>query len=320
MNDFKKAKQLILNDELVAFPTETVYGLGANALSKIAVEKIFKTKERPFNNPLIVHLHSSLQIKQIADLTNLKILDRFNKIAHLLPGPLTVILPKKDCIPEIVSAGLKTVGVRIPDHPVALQFLKECRLPIAAPSANKFMGVSPTDKEAVLDEFKNLNIFCLDGGDSKIGIESTIINLCSTEVELLRPGFITFKELKEIFPNIIRASKNVNQSESKTSPGQFRKHYSPNTPLFFKDQIKNLDKTLNFGLISFNNDEHNLSQKPKFHKIISKDNNLNEISKMLFKALREFDNLKLDYILVDKCSQSGVGFAIMNRLDKAVTN
>ena len=192
--DIKKAANLLQNGEVVALPTETVYGLAAHAFDENAVRAIFDIKGRPLIDPLIIHLASVKQIGQIAHINN----EHLHTIADAFwPGPLTVVLQKKNCVPDIVTAGRKTVGIRIPKHPLTNAILKECKLPVAAPSANPFGYVSPTKPEHVSDSFGRKTPYIVDGGPCENGIESTIINLSTTKPTLLRPGPITQKQLEK---------------------------------------------------------------------------------------------------------------------------
>jgi len=217
MLTIKQAAVLIRSGELVAFPTETVYGLGANALDAAAVAKIFMLKGRPATSPLIVHVSSIDMAKALVS--------EWPQQAAILaqrywPGPMTLVLPKTAAIPDIVTAGLPTVGIRIPNHPVALELIAEAGVPIAAPSANRFSGLSPTTAEHVRNAFGDA-VPVLDGGPCQVGIESTVVSVCGSEVRLLRPGMIAFAEIE-------RAAE---PEGAHPSPGMHARHYSPHTPL-----------------------------------------------------------------------------------------
>jgi L-threonylcarbamoyladenylate synthase len=224
-SDLRHAAELLRAGKLVAFPTETVYGLGANALSAEAVEKIFEAKGRPRTSPLIVHVAS------IEDVP--KVVSEWPSMAQKLaekfwPGPLTLVLPKQPAVADIVTAGLQTVGVRIPSHPVALALLKECGLPLAAPSANRFTQLSPTTAEHVRRSLGDRVDFVLDGGPCTVGIESTVLSLAGRPI-LLRPGGISRKQLEEVIGPVAVASGVTEGPHA--SPGMHAKHYSPRTPL-----------------------------------------------------------------------------------------
>jgi L-threonylcarbamoyladenylate synthase len=206
---------------VVAFPTETVYGLGANALDASAVGKIYELKGRPATSPLIVHVDSVAMAKDVAA--------EWPPLAEQLaerwwPGPLTLVLPKKPAIPDIVTAGLSTVGIRMPAHPIALQLIREAGVPIAAPSANKFTGLSPTTADHVRAAFGE-SVDVVEGGPSEVGIESTVVVVTAQGLRLLRPGMVSLGELE----------KAVAESGAHPSPGMHERHYSPRTPLLLVD-------------------------------------------------------------------------------------
>jgi L-threonylcarbamoyladenylate synthase len=225
-----RAAAIIRSGGLVAFPTETVYGLGANALNSQAVQRIFEVKGRPPTSPLIVHVDSVAMARELAR--------EWPKSAEELtrvfwPGPLTLVLPKLPQVPDSVTAGLPTVGLRQPNHPIAAALIREAGLPIAAPSANRFTGLSPTTAEHVLKSLGSEVDLILDGGPASIGIESTVLALSDLQPRLLRPGMITREEIEEVVgpielgPGVIEGGH--------PSPGLHEKHYSPATPLFLVD-------------------------------------------------------------------------------------
>ncbi len=223
----RRAAALIREGKLVAFPTETVYGLGANALDAQAVEKIFRVKGRPSTSPLIVHVASHQAARGLAAVwpeSALKLSYRF------WPGPLTLVLPKRDCIPAVVTAGLPTVGLRVPVNPVALALLAEAGVPIAAPSANRFSELSPTTAEHVRHSLGAEIDLILDGGPTEVGIESTVVSLAGPVPLLLRPGMISEAQIADVIGEIRVAQAPAQGPHS--SPGMHAKHYSPRTPLF----------------------------------------------------------------------------------------
>jgi len=225
-----RAAAILRDGGLVAFPTETVYGLGANALDARAVERIFLAKGRPASSPLIVHVDSIEMARSLA----LEWTELADSLARAFwPGPLTLIVPKQPNVPDIVTAGLPTVGLRQPDNPVAAALIREAGLPIAAPSANRFMGVSPTTAEHVLKELGDRVDIILDGGPTRIGIESTVLSLVDDRPRLLRPGMITREEIEVIAGEIEVGAGSFGNAHP--SPGLHRKHYSPSTPLFLID-------------------------------------------------------------------------------------
>jgi L-threonylcarbamoyladenylate synthase len=218
-SEIEQAARIIREGGLVAFPTETVYGLGANALDAIALRKIFKLKGRPSTSPLIVHVASVEQAKELAA----EWLPEADRLARQYwPGPLTIVVPKKSVIPDEVTAGLPTVGLRMPRHPVALELLREAGVPIAAPSANRFTQLSPTTAEHVREAFGAETPFLLDGGPCEVGLESTVIAVTQEGLEVLRPGMAQVG-------NAAAAAAGEKEGAAHRSPGQHRKHYSPRT-------------------------------------------------------------------------------------------
>ena len=226
----KQAAELIRQGRLVAFPTETVYGLGANALDPNAVERIYRAKGRPPTSPLIVHVASADEAQELVSSWPPKaetLADRY------WPGPLTLVLPKKPVVPDIVTAGLPTVGVRVPAHPVALDLLREAGVPIAAPSANPFTSLSPTEVDHVARSLGEKVDFVLDGGATDVGIESTVLSLAGPRPELLRPGMIEREAIEELIGPVEDAGR---IEEAHPSPGLHRTHYSPKTPLILVEK------------------------------------------------------------------------------------
>lgn len=315
-DNIRKAAGLLLQGDLVAFPTETVYGLGADIANKNAIERIYKVKGRPQTNPLIIHLYSFNDIQKVASLEDSPLVEaRLQKISGLWPGPLTVILPKHPLVSPLVTANQETVAVRIPNHHVALEFLKECMVPVAAPSANRSTYVSPTTAEHVLEDLGDDVDMILYGGPCKIGIESTIVSFVGDIPKILRPGAITFETLQALLPDIELAQKN----EEVRAPGMSPLHYAPFTPIeFIRDaDISTLPPRV--GIIAFK-DYEGLDAIPQCVKLatLSLNGNFSEISERLFGTLREFDKEKLDLILIDECPETGLGVAIMDRIRRAL--
>jgi L-threonylcarbamoyladenylate synthase len=225
--ELARAAEIIRAGGLVAFPTETVYGLGANALNATAVSRIFKVKGRPWASPLIVHVSDEKMARSICT--------EWPSTAHRLatkfwPGPLTLVLKKADLIPDVVTANLDSVGVRIPSHPVALELIKRAGLPIAAPSANRFTEISPTTAQRVRETLGDRLDMILDGGPTTVGIESTVVNLHRYPPTILRPGMITKEQVEEA--GAIRVEFETNIPRIVESPGQHPRHYAPRTPFF----------------------------------------------------------------------------------------
>lgn len=301
------AAEIIRKGGVVAFPTETVYGLGADAFNPVAVEKIFELKERPTFDPLIVHLHSIEQLNLVSIDTD----ERIYKLAEKFwPGPLTIILKKRKEIPDIVTSGLKTVGVRIPDNPYALELIKLSDTPIAAPSANKFGRTSPTKAEHVKKYFPAVD-YILDGGRTSVGIESTIISLNENGFDILRYGVITKEEIEKVVPFFNKAESHSNVF----APGMMKSHYSPSKPFLILNEnvLNKIDKSKS-GLISFSG-----KFKSGFKKVItlSETKNLRECAINLFSAIHLLEDSDVEIIIAEEVPETGIGIAIMDRLRKA---
>ena len=320
--NIKRAGNLIRAGELVAFPTETVYGLGADGLNSAACKKIYAAKGRPSDNPLILHFANLSQVERAAE-----ILPAAEKLyAAFCPGPLTIILPKSKFVPDDVTGGLSTVGVRFPDNDVARALIKAADCPIAAPSANLSGRPSPTTAQAVYEDLRGKIEIILDGGACQFGVESTIIDVTADVPEILRPGAITKEMLEEILGEIKFASST---SSKPRAPGMKYTHYAPKVPLtliessdekIFRREIKNLraDNKI-VGVIASNE----LISKLDADKIIAVSygsrGDLKTIAANLYESLRSFDNLPAQIILAEGVEDNGLGVAIMNRLRKAAT-
>ena len=228
--DLRKAADLIRRGELVAFPTETVYGLGAHALDLAAIEKIYAAKGRPPESPLIVHVDSIEMARSLVQ----EWPERADLLAQRFwPGPLTLVLPKDPRVPDRLTAGLNTVGIRMPANDIALALIRTAGVPIAAPSANRFTELSPTTAQHVRESLGDRVGMILDGGPTKVGIESTVLSLAGRDAILLRPGMITKAEIEAVIGPILSSPKTVEAAHA--SPGMHRKHYSPHTPLVLID-------------------------------------------------------------------------------------
>jgi len=301
-----RAAELIRQGELVAFPTETVYGLGADALNPLAVAKIFELKERPSFDPLIVHIADIALVRELAQLGELE--NYFLLLSRKFwPGPLTIVLPKKNIIPDIVTAGLPTVAIRMPDNEIALELIRQSDCPIAAPSANKFGCLSPTTAGHVRKQFPALEI--LDGGPAKVGIESTVIALQADGFVILRQGIITKEELETVLP----ASLSPVENNGLASPGLLKAHYSPSKPLYFLGQ-HTADKS-RAGLLTLRGENADGYKKTE---ILSPRGDLREAAANLFGALHRLEEAPdIDCILAEPIPETGVGPAIMDKLRKA---
>jgi len=304
------AAEIIRNGNLVAFPTETVYGLGADALNATACAKIFAAKNRPYFDPLIVHL---------ADLSWLeKLSAQFDERARRLaekfwPGPLTLVVPKTGLVPDIVTAGLPNVALRMPNHPLALELLRAAQTPIAAPSANPFGYLSPTTAEHVAEQLGNKIDLILDGGPCPIGVESTILDLTEEKPRLLRPGGLPLEMLE---PLAGRIEIYQSDSERPLAPGQLPSHYAPRTPAAFLNADFKFPADQKAGLLAFQTPIENLP----FAKIeiLSPAGDLAEAAANLFSCLHRLDRAGLQIIFVEPVPEAGLGSAIMDRLRKAV--
>lgn len=308
-DSIERASGIIREGGLVAFPTETVYGLGADGLNPIAVAKIFESKKRPTFNPLILHISEKNFLSYLAQINDGRI---ENLIDRFWPGPLTLVLPKNKIVPDIVTAGNPTVAVRMPNHSVALELIKKSGTPIAAPSANKFGNLSPTEASHVFKSLGETVDMILDGGKCTVGVESTIIQFTGDDVLLLRPGGLSIEEIE----NEVGKVKTVTKfSLRPNSPGQLLYHYSPSIPLYFLTK-ENLEKYSNkkIGALFFNsiNIKHNFTSV----KILSEKGEMKEAAANLFKHLHDLEKEKIDLILAEPIKEEGLGRAIMDRLKK----
>lgn len=313
-----RAAELLDSGELVAFPTETVYGLGAVAFNESACNQIFKVKGRPFFDPLIVHIASFDELSEVANWeSDQNTRENVIKLQTFWPGPLTLILPKTDKVPGIVTAGKPSVAVRIPSHPIALSLLQTLKRPVAAPSANPFSYVSPTTAKHVDDLIGSKIAMVLDGGPTQFGIESTILSLLGDAPEILRPGVITHEQLSQIISNLQAHKTRPVPTLNPAAPGMLEMHYAPRTKMIFFEDYRPQASQGKIGYIAFKSPA-TIDSRFSPVSILSKDGDLAEVAHKLFAAIREQDSLDLDLIVIDSCSEAGVGVAIMDRLRKAV--
>jgi L-threonylcarbamoyladenylate synthase len=308
--DRNAAVELLRQGDVVALPTETVYGLAADGLNPIAVAKIFEAKSRPRFDPLIFHLPNRDWLEEVADLPAqdrqlvLKLVEKF------WPGPFSMVLPKRDVVPGIVTAGLETVAVRISAHPVFAEIVQAFGKPLAAPSANRFGRISPTTARHVMDELGGYVPLIIDAGAAAHGIESTIVAVHAGKIDILRRGPITSEELSQ-FGKVA-----VADSVTKISaPGQLPLHYAPKTPLQMVDDLKSFESDQRCAVLAWNP----VKKNDRFVAIrnLSERQDLREAAANLFRFLRELDQLDVDLIVAERVPSQGLGAAISDRLSRA---
>jgi len=309
--DLQVAADILSADELIAIPTETVYGLAANAFSSVAVAKVFQTKNRPSFNPLILH---TCNLNRVQDFVQ-DIPAKAEKLAQeFWPGPLTMLFYKKPMVPEIVTAGLPRVAVRIPNHPITLQLLEKLDFPLAAPSANPFGYVSPTRPEHVDDQLGDKIKYILDGGACEVGIESTIVGFEEDKVVIYRLGGLSVEAIEKVVGPVDSLPHSTSQPQS---PGMLKSHYAPGKKVLIGDiaTLLNLYGNKNVGTISLNS---SFPELPADHQIaLSLSGDLQEAAAGLFKALRYLDSLPITYIFAEPMPNQDLGRAINDRLKRA---
>ena len=309
--DILRAKQFLDKEEIVAIPTETVYGLAANAFSENAINKVYVAKMRPTNNPLIVHVAGEEWIYQLATEVNEKaelLIEKF------MPGPLTLLLPKKKLVPDIVTSGLPDVAIRFPNHPTAKKLLSQLDYPLAAPSANPFGYISPTTAQHVYNQMNNKIPFILDGGQCSAGIESTIIGFKNNLPVIYRLGSITLSEIEAVVGKVIINSN----TKDILAPGMLKKHYSPSTPLLLTEEIDEAMKKYNgknIGLITYDSYSPLLPDEQQI--VLGKSTNLGQVAHNLYAAMHTIDAVGYDIIIVKKLPDGGMGKSINDRLTRA---
>lgn len=320
-NQLEEAATLLKKGQVVAFPTETVYGLGANARDENAVNKIFEAKGRPADNPLIVHVATKEQLKKLT--TNLpkyveKLIDKFS------PGPITYVLKHNETCASNVTAGLKTIGVRIPDHSIALSLISKSNLPIAAPSANLSGKPSPTLANHVVEDLSGKISAVIDGGETGVGVESTVIDCTGNYPVILRHGGVTKEQLLQVVNQIDVTKIDEGDTEKPKSPGMKYKHYAPDVPLILVnggiDELKNVIqekqmKNYRVGLLA----TEQTIKKLEADNIMSLGVNEQEVAQNLYRSLRLLSKENIDFIVCESFTKKGVGKAIMDRLERAAT-
>lgn len=311
------AAEALQRGELVAFATETVYGLGGVALWPPTVARIFEAKGRPTFDPLIVHVPDLRAVRELVT--------EFPPLAERLarefwPGPLTLVLPKAACIPDLVTSGLSSVAVRIPRHPLALELLRQVGLPIAAPSANLFGRVSPTTAAHVADQLGDRIEWILDGGPCEVGVESTVLAIpASGPATLLRPGGITLEQIEAVIgpvllPSIDSACEADNSQRPQLAPGSLPQHYAPATPVFLGD-LADAPPRGRYGALAFQHCPN--PERYAAVEVLSPSGHLSQAAAALFAALRRLDAQQLDGIVTERFPDEGLGRAINDRLQRA---
>lgn len=309
--DIGRAKAILEKGGLVAIPTETVYGLAANALDPLAVARIFEAKNRPAFDPLIVHISKFKELYKYTSYSDALAGDIANKF---WPGPLTILLPKSPEIPDIVTSGSDRVAIRVPRHPLTLELLSSLDFPVAAPSANPFGYVSPTTAGHVYDQLSGKVDYILDGGPSRVGVESTIIGFEEGEMVVYRKGGLEIEELQTVFPGEIRINDFSDSNPS--APGMLKKHYSPGKKVLLLTEAYSLD-SLDKDKTAFLRYSSPVSGfSTQF--ILSEKGDLNEAAARLFEGLRYLDKQAVDTIFIEFVPERGLGLAINDRLRRTL--
>ncbi|MEK3888518.1 L-threonylcarbamoyladenylate synthase [Bacillus sp. FSL K6-3431] len=318
----KEAAQFLNDNEVIAFPTETVYGLGANAKSDEAIAKIFAAKGRPADNPLIVHISTFSQLTELTEHIS-------NQAKQLIkafwPGPLTIIFPKKEnSVSKLVTAGLETVAVRMPNHPIALELITAAGIPIAAPSANRSGKPSPTTADHVCTDLNGRIAGIVNGGMTGVGVESTVIDCSGGVPVILRPGGISQEEIEAVIGKVMMDQALANRDEKPKSPGMKYTHYAPAAPLYLVDGDRKWMQELidrkrlegeKVGVLATN--ETAPLYDADFVLACGSKKDLKTVAHHLYDTLRSFDEIKPDLIFAEVFPATGLGVALMNRLEKA---
>ncbi len=330
------AAGVIRGGGLVVFPTETVYGLGASAFDSRAVERIYAVKGRPLDNPVIVHICDLGQLELVASRVPE---EAYRLVERLWPGPLTILLPRSPKVPNVVTAGLDTVAVRMPAHPVALELIRSAGVPIAAPSANLSGKPSPTRGEHVIEDLYSKVEVILDAGETLYGVESTIINLLSDPPILLRPGAYPVEEVERILGRSVvvpEFARGLGEAERALAPGMKHRHYAPDTPLILVetdsyDEPQHLVEAvrrlileykmrgLKVAVISYTETYRYYEGLVDKVLVMGSRGNVYEVARNLFATLRAIDKLGVDVAVVEGVEERGLGLAVMNRLRRAST-
>ena len=319
----KQASKIIENGGLVLFPTETVYGIGANGLNEEAVKNIFIAKGRKQDNPLILHISNIEMLDRIAkNITELE----YKLMEEFWPGPFTIILERKDIVPDVVTGGLATVGIRMPSNEIAKYLIEYANVPIAAPSANISGRPSGTNVEDIFKELSDKVDYIIDGGQCEIGLESTVVRVIDDAVHILRPGKITKEQIEKVAKEVIvdkHILGDLENNEPVLSPGMKYRHYAPNSKclLVYSKVNENMINKINEIAKEHKNPlivcHTNNVEKYNAQNVIDMGQTLEEITKNIFKILRKVDSYNPDIVLIEGVEKEGLGLAIMNRLIRA---
>lgn len=311
-NDINIAAAALVNKEIVAIPTETVYGLAGNAFSEEALKKIFILKRRPFYNPLIVHLKSLSALKEVAT----DIPESAWKLAEKFwPGPLTLVLKKNSTVSDLITAGKDTVAVRVPNHPTTLELLAKIDFPLAAPSANPFGSISPTCTAHVADYFKHKLDLILEGGSCERGVESTIVGFKNNQPVLYRYGSVSLEEIEAVVGKLVIA---VNADHNPDSPGMLSRHYAPKTTTYLTNNVAELKKSFpgkKIGYLLFK--ELLVTEEYSVQEVLSERGDLQEAARHLYAALHRLDQSDLEIIIAERLPDFGLGKTMNDRLERA---
>ena len=312
----EEAVDFLQRDEVVAIPTETVYGLAANAFSDTAVSRVFETKGRPSYNPLIVHIAN---YERLTDLVS-SFPENAKKLADKFwPGPLTLLLTKRDSVSDQITAGKSTVAIRMPSHPIAQDLLKKLDFPLVAPSANRFKHISPTKPSHVCDSL-GADVPIIDGGECKLGLESTIVGFDDHgRPVVFRQGTISLESLQEVLPETYLLHQSSSAKETIVAPGMIKRHYAPNTPLRIVDSIeKHLEEFGSMNKIGVIYPAHTKPHKLAAQTIaLSRGGDLSEIAEKLYAAFHQLDKQNLDYLIIERFENIGLGRTLNDKITRA---
>ena len=311
-SDIRKAIEILTKEDVVAIPTETVYGLAGNIFSGKAIQRIFDVKQRPLFNPLIVHIHSIDQVKELSS----EFPNKAKQLAAVFwPGSLTLVLKKNESIPDLITANKDTVGLRIPNHPVTLQLLRALSFPLAAPSANPFNRISPTKSSHVENYFKDDIQMVLEGGECKNGLESTIIGFENDQPVLYRLGSISVEEIESVIGPI---EVNNKKEKAPIAPGMLAKHYAPQTKTYL---VEDIDQFLRFHLgkkiATITLSRKIEASNVQYSELLSLHGDLKEAASNLYSTLHKLDALNVDMIVAQRFPNDGLGASINDRLERA---